>query len=159
METSTMERLFKQRKLGPDGHYVTVTAGLRKFDGQAPYFTVTGETVDSGGCIHDEILTVWPELAPVVALHLSDENGAPMHAVANALYWAGLSSFPDAKDVAVLARHLRVGLGDAETIIDYCAGDRNSTEAMEFCVKMERARWLAEADEARSILDGLGVDA
>jgi hypothetical protein len=40
-----------------------------------------------GGCCHEHILKIWPELAPLVALHLSDQDGVPMHAAGNAFYW------------------------------------------------------------------------
>jgi hypothetical protein len=36
--------------------------------------------------MHDDILKAFPELKPVVDVHLSDPDGAPMHAVANAVY-------------------------------------------------------------------------
>lgn len=40
-----------------------------------------------GGCCHEHILKLWPDLAPLVALHLADQDGTPMHAIANAFYW------------------------------------------------------------------------
>jgi hypothetical protein len=40
-----------------------------------------------GGCCHEHILGLRPDLAPFAALHLSDMNGAPMHGAANAFYW------------------------------------------------------------------------
>jgi hypothetical protein len=40
-----------------------------------------------GGCCHDHILSIRPDLAPFVALHLSDKDGCPMHGVDNAFYW------------------------------------------------------------------------
>jgi hypothetical protein len=74
---------------------ISVTAGLHFIPGnRTPYFSVTGEIrrggasdIDRGGCIHEDILHYWPELAPVVALHSSDENGVPMHAEENGWYW------------------------------------------------------------------------
>jgi hypothetical protein len=72
---------------------IGVDAGLHYLQGNTlPYFSVTGwmgqneERAHSFGCLHDKILKYWPELAPVVALHLSDSNGVPMHAEANAWY-------------------------------------------------------------------------
>lgn len=71
MDTEAIDRY------GPDA-LITVTAGLRKLDGnERPYFSVTGAVrsdSEMGGCIHREILRRWPELAPVVALH-SEANG------------------------------------------------------------------------------------
>jgi hypothetical protein len=62
-----------------------------------PHFSVTGEIgtlrqLEKGdpqvcGCIHEEIAAAWPEVKPIIALHLSNaDDGAPMHAVANGFY-------------------------------------------------------------------------
>jgi hypothetical protein len=40
----------------------------------------------AGGCCHEEIAVVFPELRPFIALHLSDAKGAPMYAQANGFY-------------------------------------------------------------------------
>ena len=40
-----------------------------------------------GGCCHEHILSLRPDLAPFVALHLSDCTGYPMHGMENAFYW------------------------------------------------------------------------
>lgn len=73
---------------------ISVEAGLHHLQGNSrPYFSVTGEIgrpgardCDTCGCIHPEILAYWPELAPVIALHLSDDLGQPMHMEANGWY-------------------------------------------------------------------------
>lgn len=76
-----------------------VEGGLRYIKGNsAPYFSLTALTwrngrEDSGGCLHDLILGFYPELADLVALHLSDINGRPMHAAANG--WYQLAGFFD----------------------------------------------------------------
>lgn len=79
---------------------LTATAGLHLLGGNSrPYFSVTGDIrrpgandIDTGGCIHDEILAHWPVLAPVVAVHLADDTGTPLHAVENGRYWLGLEA-------------------------------------------------------------------
>lgn len=48
---------------------------------------IYGDGRDVGGCCHEHILTLRPDLAPFAALHLSDYTGAPMHSTANAFYW------------------------------------------------------------------------
>ena len=72
-----------------------VEAGLHLLSGNArPYFSVTGSMYRPKrrhdpfmcGCLHDDILKHWPTLAPIVALHLSDDTGTPMHAIANSWY-------------------------------------------------------------------------
>ena len=73
---------------------MTVTAGLRKIGEQRLYFSVTADIYTPGkshdpfacGCLHTEVLKYWPELAPIVALHLCDDTGAPMYADANGWY-------------------------------------------------------------------------
>lgn len=50
-------------------------------------FSITGETRDSGGCIHDEIAERFPELAKFIKWHLVSSDG-PLHYVANSLYHA-----------------------------------------------------------------------
>lgn len=51
---------------------------------------------DSGGCVHDEIRTHFPELAPFIKWHLTSTDG-PMHYVANTMYWLGWCGYCDGK--------------------------------------------------------------
>lgn len=51
------------------------------------YFSVTGRTRDSCGCIHDQILEVFPPLQPLVNAHLACiYTGEPLHSIANGHY-------------------------------------------------------------------------
>jgi hypothetical protein len=88
-----------------------VEAQLIKREGNSyPYFTITGEIrktdkryrdpVIACGAIHDEILRYFPELAPLVEVHLSAPDGQPTHAEANARYWAGLSKWSDGRTMS-----------------------------------------------------------
>lgn len=106
-----------------------------------PYFSITANIVtpaskrrrdiDAGGCLHDEILRLWPQLAPIVALHLSDANtGEPMHAESNAVYWAGgvvnlgaeyhggtgSSAKNSDECLRILAEHLRISQESARAL-------------------------------------------
>lgn len=76
---------------------IRVDASLHYLNGNArPYFAVGAEigtarqiasgNVQACGCLHEDTLKLWPELAPVVALHLCDDTGIPMHAEANGWY-------------------------------------------------------------------------
>lgn len=58
-------------------------------------FAITAEVrepkrrdISAGGCLHEDIARVFPELAHMVKWHLFDSTG-PMHYVANTLYHAG----------------------------------------------------------------------
>lgn len=51
-------------------------------------FSITADSTDgSGGCLHDQITQVFPELAPLIKWHLCSSAG-PMHYVANTAYQA-----------------------------------------------------------------------
>lgn len=76
---------------------LTATARLHHLSGNArPHFSVTGEERnprirrDNGivacGCLHDDIAKYFPKLRPIIAMHLSDDTGTPMHADANGWY-------------------------------------------------------------------------
>lgn len=73
-------------------------AELHSLSGQKPYFSVTGtiwrgtgaysdRNDIAGGCLHEEISKYFPKLRPLIALHLSDEDGQPTHGEANGFYW------------------------------------------------------------------------
>lgn len=94
-----------------------VNIQLTKFKGQAPYFSVTGEAYRitgrqgrppmlASGCIHDYIQQVTSRFDDVIALHLSDIDGTPMHAVENGLYWLGQNKY-QALDTEEAKRHFR----------------------------------------------------
>ena len=81
-----------------------VEAQLVKREGNSyPYFSITGEIrktdrryrdpIIACGAIHDEILRYFPDLSPLVTVHLSAPDGQPSHAEANARYWAGLTEY------------------------------------------------------------------
>jgi hypothetical protein len=83
---------------------ITVNAELvKRGSNDYPYFSLTGEIsrndrrysdpIIACGCIHDEILQHFPQLAPLAAVHLSAADGQPMYAEANARYWAGLTKY------------------------------------------------------------------
>lgn len=47
-----------------------------------------GRDIEAGGCMHDEIAKVFPELAHLIKWHLVDTTG-PMHYISNTTYHAG----------------------------------------------------------------------
>jgi len=59
--------------------------------------TPKGWRDSGGGCCHDHILALRPELATFARLHLATCDGVPMHAIANAWYWFQ-GAFPDSAE-------------------------------------------------------------
>lgn len=108
---------------------IKVRAELVHRDGNSnAYFSITGEVerrannnrwvCELAGCIHKEIVAQLPELKSLVAVHLADENGVPMHAYENAGYWAGQTKYQKL-NLADLARHLRVDKPIAQDMLNY----------------------------------------
>lgn len=173
--------------------YIRVTAGLRHLAGNAlAYFSVTGEIWDQPnardcaacGCLHDDILKGWPALAPIVALHLSDSNGAPMHAEANG--WYQLSGYLQSSDryradtsprhfpdgyrnptpdecLAQFAEHVRLPLEVVKVEVEsWRAGTPSYADAQyvrqryyQPWVEAQRPRWKQEAEAGCQLLDTL----
>lgn len=175
------------------GYMIKVEAGLLHLQGNArPYFSVTAEIYkpkardcDACGCLHDDILKFWPELAPVVALHLCDDNGRPTYAEANGWYQltgyyggygeqyhAGNSqgNYPKAggrwdyrlptPDECLLrfADHVRIPLETARELAETwrCDDDPKATRRwFESWVDEQTNRWKTEAVAATLLLDQL----
>ena len=151
---------------------IKVRADLIHRDGNSnAYFSITGEVdrraknnrwvEESGGCIHEEILTQFPQLKPLCDIHLSDQNGVPMHAYENAGYWAGQTKYQQL-DLETLADHLRVTRQEAFEMIEYIYHswgelDSITTPAMAWKDACEHydlpAKWQQEADAARKMLN------
>lgn len=110
----------------------------------------------SGGCIHEEILKVKPELKIFVSLHLADAEGNPMYAVQNGFY------------------HLQngfnnIGIDSPEFLAKFCDYYRmneqqfnvikDSKNTTQYAINLVScgvvANWKKEALEAISILEGM----
>jgi len=151
---------------------ITVRAELIHHEGnKKPYFSIGGDIErlakngrkvwESGGCIHDEVLRHFPHLKPLVDIHLSDDEGLPMHAYSNAGYWAGHYEIEREKNTEMLAQHLRVSKDQANemtTYINHHYGefDKITTPEMAWkntCQDFELPeQWKKEANEALAIL-------
>lgn len=135
------------RKIPGSTEYVRPKFGMHWLKGNSrPYFSLTGDILEvrhgkyvdvGGGCCHDSIVAAYPELAELVQFHLVDDDGQPMHYVANATYWAelemgisqwsGKTTVPNeyASFLDVLKRHcLCEALGDGEELERRLAGWR-----------------------------------
>lgn len=126
-----------------------------------------------GGCVHEIILSVAPELAPIVAAHLADQDGTPMHAEANGWYFysGGAAAYEreqiarghdweysrllETSDHDRAARALNIPPADLPTGL--------TREGFAEFVRSLAERWAGQADAARvalaSMIDGDGVEA
>lgn len=143
-------------KVTEDGYLVADSCLVHLEGNSRPYFSVTGTLWTSaagarsgsdryyisGGCIHEDITAAFPELAPVVALHLADDDGAPMYAVENGWYYMQQGEWDS------LARHLRVPY-DA---LPHPACVTSKDLFVECVVNTERKRWKREAAAALAII-------
>ena len=152
-------------------HRITVQAQLVHHEGnKKPHFSIGGEIeilakngrmiFDSGGCMHEEVLRHFPHLKPLVDIHLSDDDGVPMHAYSNAGYWAGFTKYQE-RNLERLASHLRVSIEEAENLIQFIEnfyGEFDSIttpdRAWEHTCDDEGLtdKWKKEANEALAIL-------
>jgi hypothetical protein len=88
----------------PDGFMVVKVRREHLQGNSHPYFAVGADVyssrrafdlgnegaIHSCGCLHDEVLAAFPDLAPIVALHLANtETGEPMHGPSNGWYRLG----------------------------------------------------------------------
>lgn len=152
---------------------------------------LNGREADAGGCIHAELSKAFPKLAPIIALHLSAEDGTPMHAEANARYWHEQSSgmieigetygrekdrgetreqycrrlacetlrvesLPPKLDRA--AKSARVlALRDGANSLTAKNARKAYRDAFAMFVDAQRARWKAEAIDARRAIEAMPV--
>lgn len=176
----------------PNGDYVEITAEERDDSGTlSAGFAVTllgwerrgtwsgraakrnGREATFGGADHKTILRVAPELGAIVACHLADPSGVPMHAEANGWYfYSGGAADYERKQIAkgdayrYYAKMLETSDHDraAQALniapADLPAGmDRSAFSA--FCASLAD-RWRDQAIAARAALaalaDGDGVE-
>ena len=96
-------RSFDIRKGMWKGARIVITAKAYSLGGQAPHFAVGADIGTKAqlqrndpqccGCCHEECLEAWPQIKPLIDLHLSDAiTGAPMHAESNGWYWMTMIS-------------------------------------------------------------------
>lgn len=131
-----------------------------------PYYSITGsvelldkryrDPIITCGAIHDTIKEHYPELMPLIEVHLSAADGVPMHAEANARYWAGLCTYSDGSPMgeykrAMLAQHLRITPEEA----DQARAAMIKGYPWQTILKVLRLteRWSDQAGKARSLLN------
>ena len=175
-----------------DGSYIEINVELRGDDGQlSPGFSVTGDVwerrsnssarkraargldIDAGGQVVELIAEAAPELAPLLAVHLADPDGVPMHAKANGWYFYsgaaadyerrmiakgqdyGYSRLLETSDHDRAARALHIPPADLPAGLDQEGFE-------EFCDQLAETTWATQAATAADILaalvDGDGVE-
>jgi hypothetical protein len=155
-----MKEHVLRRGLNSEGNPYKVYGGLNYIRGNSkPYFSVTYSDRDLGGCCHELILEKHPDLADLVALHLSDIDGQPMHALENGFYWLGGTHW-QRPDYAIAAKHFRIseqmarqlvrdyfGMSFSETasFLSKAAAAKAKTKLAEW-VDAQGPRWKAEAE-------------
>lgn len=145
---------------------LTVNAQLVKRAGnEYPYFTITGEVrktdkryrdpIITCGSIHEIILEYYPQLAPLVKVHLSAVDGVPMYAEANARYWCGLSTYADGSPMGeykprMLAQHLQC---DKDTAAEVYEGLERGLPWQTITSTLKLVElWSQQAGAARKLL-------
>lgn len=108
------------------------------------------------GAMTDAIAKAFPDLRPVADLHLADEDGAPMHAVANGWYWysdydgRGTRLYPHQEPLFSMvpreraAHYLRIDSDEMPAGLD-------KEQFAEF-VETLRPRWKEDAERALELL-------
>lgn len=170
--------LVKEYEIAGAKYRIKACVVLQKIGSQKPYFSVTGDIQrlsgarwrdEACGAIHEDILREFPELSDVVAMHLSDEDGVPMHAVANSFYWLVGGCFTGTRwlhvnhpygqqasredRIRIASGILRVDVGEGARLFEefsiygispgmYAKGK----EAMVNIVEEMKPRWKREAD-------------
>lgn len=146
------------------GGFLRVEGGLHYIRGNSsPYFSLTCSYRDGGGAAHELILRHFPQFADLAALHLSDVNGQPMHALENGFYhMGGTDTFGkhNPPNWEFAANHFRITADEArqlardlfgpwfsETAGFLSDGARADAKArLAAWVDQQRPRWRAEAD-------------
>lgn len=174
-----MKSVMHKKSFETSTQFGTIEYGLRYLSGnKLPYFSVTVDGRDKGsrggggwfgGCCHDLVRKVAPELNPLIALHSSDVNGEPTHAESNGWYWlagacgglgekyhGGNGDFGKSTGECeqVLADHLRITANEARGLVVAALtlaetdGYKAAREMFAKNVAGMHARWEQEADKA-----------
>ncbi len=145
-----------------DGGVIRCDAGLHYIEGnRLPYFYVTGmmwEGTDTErepwtcGCIHEEVERYFPELVPVIPLHLAYINGIPMHAFLNGLYHLGHGKYAKL-NLDHVASHFRITVDEARAL--HWKVRLAGLAAYRIWYGHQLSRWTREARETTALLQML----
>lgn len=162
-----------------NGNHYLITAELVHLQGnERPYFSVTADAwyaqgkltgyqrmrrhyeQDAGGCMHEEIVAIVPELAPIIHVHLADDDGVPMHAFANGWYFYS-GKAREWEEGRGEAWHNREGLTDRERAaralhldVDQVPEGMDRDQFSTFFATLTPI-WREQADAARAAIEAL----
>jgi hypothetical protein len=153
----------------PNRRSLTAVAKLVRYGNNAlPHFSVTGEErnlrrrgdnqIEVCGQLHPENLTHFPELAPLIKLHLADQNGVPMHAISNGVYWLQLDATDGAPDIAAFARLWRVTEAVAVEIYNAAVSSPDPTAYVTTQAHRLVSSWAQEAAEGLALIHTLAAE-
>ena len=127
-------KLADECKNGNDDFSITANGCYKNSD---------GKDVDCGGCLHDDILKLRPELKIFVDLHLCDFNGAPTYTIENGYYWLR-------KNKQSAIKYLRIT--ETEYHLLYNSKDKLEYSGLLHSLGIVK-RWKSEADFAIKTLE------
>lgn len=153
----------------PNGGSVTYRYGLRRIGSQPPYFFLNYEERDvygkevGGGCASHQDLGHDPVLQLFQSLHLSDEDGIPVHCFANGWYWLGYTEHQPFNS-SLVAEHFRISVGEAvalrakldKAISGYSVrktGLEYARPVLKRWIAEQKLIWKEQAEKAKSLLE------
>jgi hypothetical protein len=85
---------YEDRRSAGNNEVMRVWYGFHYIGGnKRPHFSVTADIFDKhgrdvgGGCCHDLVAKYFPEVNSLIRWHLVDDDGTPMHYIANGTHW------------------------------------------------------------------------
>lgn len=130
---------------GSDRCKLRVFGGLNYLRGNSrPHFSITGELFRNGrlescGCLHEDIEARFPgRFTDLIRIHLSEDNGVPMHAAANGLFW--------------LAGTVPHGYGEA-----FHGGNGSGKKTPEECMAIALDHFRVKAEDIAPLIHQLGL--
>lgn len=171
MTTTTHQSVTLTKRTG-DEEITAVAALYTVGDNPTAHFSLTSTTCEirgngrrievGGGAAHEEILAAFPELAPIAALHLAEEDGTPLYAAENGAFHLGFSDHADGVDYAAFARLWRVDeqharearreiLRSAFNVPEHEAY-KHAVAELQVLARSMRSRWQAEADDGKALI-------
>ena len=139
-----VEAVISNAGTGTDNRYWSLTGTIWEWKTARQ-----DSNIASCGAMGEQLAEMEPWLKQFHDLHLSDLDGAPMHAVANGQYHLGLTKWNDF-DIDATSRHLRIGEAEAQNLHDVTSGSGidDGKNLAERLINLHRPRWKQESEKA-----------